>query len=230
MKRRRIDMTLTLTANNKIFLRRFLAAVAALSLVAASGCSSNAKSGTDARDADSAGGHIDVLCIGDRINNPQESFHYSYKYADTSGWLDDEADVTPQAMDITAKDKSSSHSYHGVRSNEESWNGAVLYLAHLNITGMSARLDSLNGTSSIVSRGTESMNGYSTTKYSIDTASANSSDKNTFETLFGKGSFEKGTVWMGQDGCAVKLVLDEAIAQTNGSLNKSHYEMARIKK
>jgi hypothetical protein len=222
---------MTFSVENKAFLRRSLAAVAALALLAASGCTSSGKSeGADARDASSGGGHIDVMCIGDRINSPTESFHYSYKYTDASGSVDKEADITPQAMDITITDGSGSHSYHGTRSDEASWNGAVLDLSNLNITAMSARLDSLNGTSSIVSQGAQATNGYPATKYSIDTASANSSDRKTFVTLFGPGSFEKGTIWMGQDGCTVKLVLDEGLSQTNGSLQKRHYEMARIKK
>ena len=101
-------------------------------------------------------------------------------------------------------------------------------LSGLNITGMSARLGSLNS-SAVTSQGAESVNGYSTTKYAIDTTSADSTDKQTFETLFGKGSFEKGTVWIQADGCAVKLVLDEGLQQTDGSVKKAHYEMAMIK-
>jgi len=73
------------------------------------------------------------------------------------------------------------------------------------------------------------MNGYDTTRYSIDTAKADSSDRKQFETLFGAGSSEKGTAWVPADGCAVKLVLDEAV-QINGSLKDAHYEIERIKK
>jgi hypothetical protein len=75
----------------------------------------------------------------------------------------------------------------------------------------------------------EPINGYRTTTYSIDTASAKSSDQKMFATLFGAGSSEKGAVWMTADGCAVKLVLDEQLAQTNGSVLKSHYEISRSK-
>jgi hypothetical protein len=222
---------MTFRVSNKALLRCSFAVVAALALLAASGCSSNAKSsGADAQGADSAGGHIDVMCLGDRINSPTESFHYSYKYTDASGSVDKEADITPQAMDITITDGSGSRTFHGVRSNEASWDGAVLDLSGLNITAMTARLGSLNNTSAVVRQGAEAINGYNATKYSIDTTSANSSDQKSFKTLFGPGSYEKGTVWMGQDGCAVKLVLDEGIAQTNGSVDKRHYEMARIKK
>lgn len=178
----------------------------------------------------SAGGHIELLCIGDRISNPSESFHYAFRYADASLFVQSDADITPQAMDITVKDKTGSHSYHAAHSNEDNWNRAVLDLSNLSITAMSARLVLLNDSSAIVPQGLESMNGYDTTKYSIDTTNANSSDRHKFETLVGKDSFEKGTVWVPADGCAVKLILDEGVAQTNSNVNKAHYEIERIKK
>jgi hypothetical protein len=180
--------------------------------------------GSNNRDA-----HIDVMCMGDRINDPSEAFHYSYKYSDVNGWVENEAEITPQTMDIVVKDKSGSHTFRGVRSDESSWNSAVLDLSHLNITAMSARVDTLNDSSAIVQQGRESMNGYETTKYSIDTGSTNSSDRQKFETLFGKGASEKGTAWMAPDGCVAKFTLDETIVQGD-TLKTAHYEMARIKK
>ncbi len=180
--------------------------------------------------ADPADTHVELLCVGDRINNPPEPFDYSYKYSGAAGSIDNEADITPQAMDITSKNSAGTHTYHGVHSDENSWNAAVLELSSLRFTGLSARVDSLNGTSALVPQGAESVNGYSTTKYAIDTTRANASDKQQFETLFGKGSFEKGTVWAPSDGCAVKLVLDEAILQNDGSVDKGHYELAVMKK
>jgi len=191
--------------------------------------SSGRKAGAVAA-SNNADTHIDVMCVGDRINNPPESFHYSYVYTDASSSVDKEADITAQDMAITIKDKSGSHSYHGTRSDETSWDRAVLDLSGLNITAMSARLNSLNGTSALINQGADAVNNYSSTKYSIDTTSANSSDKRKFDVLFGGGSFEKGTIWMGADGCAVKLALDEGIWQQNGDVKKVHYEMARIKK
>jgi hypothetical protein len=196
------------------------------------GCASRPKSNgaEQGSGSDSAAAHIDVMCVGDRIEKPTEAFHYSYNYSDASRWVNDEADITPQSMDITTKDKSGTHVYHGARSDEASWNSAVLDLSGLSITTMSARLDSLNGGSAIVSQGAEALNGYQTTKYSIDTTSAKSADQKTFAVLFGPGSFDKGTVWMGQDGCVVKLVLDEGVSQMNGGVEKRHYEIARSRK
>jgi hypothetical protein len=201
----------------------------AASLITVAACNSTPSSKSAGAASDSAGARVDLLCIGDRISNPPESFHYSYKHEDASGSTENEADITPQTMDITIRDKSGSHQYHGVRSDETSWNRAVLDLSNLHITAMSSVLVTLNDSSAIVRHGSESMNGYDTTKFSIDTANASSSDKRKFETLFGNGSFEKGTVWAPHDGCAVKLVLDEAV-QFGGNLKKAHYEINRIKK
>jgi len=217
------------------FQELWLYPVIGFALITASACNSSpASSGSreaGARAAsDNASTHIDVMCIGDRINNPPGAFHYSYKYADASGSVHKEADITPQTMDITIQDKSGLHKYHGARSDEGSWSSAVLNLSGLNITKMSARLSSLNGTSAIVQQGAEAINGYSATRYAIDTNGANASDKNKFEMILGKGSFEKGMVWMGDDGCGVRLVLDEGIWQTNDGVNQAHYEMAVIKK
>lgn|SRR5581483_1651941 len=87
-------------------------------------------------------------------------------------------------MDISIKDKSDTHSYHGVRSDEASWNSAVLDLSGLNFTRMSSTLDSLNDrfSSAFSKDGSEAVNGYQTTRYAIDTEKANSSDKKSFET------------------------------------------------
>jgi hypothetical protein len=172
---------------------------------------------------------VDILCVGDRINNPPETFHYSYKYSDTAGSIDNEAEITPQTIDIKSTDKSGTHSFHGVRTDEASWNAAVLDLSSLRLTAMSARLDSLNGTSAIKAHGTEPVNGYRATKYAIDTTQASAADQQQYATLFGKGSFEKGTLWQPADGCAVKLVLDDAIVRQDGTVSQGHYEISRIK-
>jgi len=213
----------------RFLLTTWIGPMLGLALVVTSACNSDSTSKTAAASGNGAGSHIDVLFIGDRINDPPESFHYSYKYSDMSGSTQKDADITPQVMDITIKDKSGSHSFHGVHSNEASWSSAVVDLSNLNMTAMSSRLNSLDNTSAIVRQSSEPMNGYDATKYSIDTASASSSDKKKFEFLFGAGSFEKGTAWVAADGCAVKLVLDEAV-QINGSLKNAHYEIQRIKK
>ena len=203
-----------------------------LVLLAVCGCSSGAKGteGAPTSAGDSGSGiHLDVGCMLDRVDKASESFHYSYKYASDSTWADYEADVTPTSIDGVTKAPMGSSSVHAVRSDSDGWDTAVLALSSLSFTALTGRLAGLDGTSAITSQDTEQVNGYSATKYGIDTAQANTSDRQTIETLFGKGSFDKGTVWMGSDGCAVKVVLDEGWPIDN-RLEKRHYEIARIKK
>jgi hypothetical protein len=204
-----------------------------LILITLPGCTSKTESKTTeqraAATSESAGSHVDLMCIAERINNPPEPFHYSYKYNDASTSVSKEADITPQTMEITIKDQSGSHSFHGARSDEVSWNSAVLDLSGLGLTAMMSRFDALNGTSAIVRQASESMNGYDTSRYAIDSTSAGASDQRTFAALFGTGAFEKGTVWVPADGCAVKLVLDERMS-FGGKLKDAHYELDRIHK
>jgi hypothetical protein len=168
-------------------------------------------------------------CVGNHIESPPEAFHYSYK-STVGGSVGKEAEITPQSMDVTIQDKYGSHKYRGVRSDEASWNSAVLNLSGSGVTAMSARIDSIKDKSAVVHAGAEPRNGYQTTKYSIDTTNASSSDLRTYEAFFGSGSYEKGTIWITADGCPVKLILDEATKQANGSVDKDHFEIDMIKR
>lgn len=210
--------------------RCYLTLFIVVSLFTASACNSNsnAKARTDSGDGiDLASA---VMCIGDRVNSPTEAFHYSYKYSEAgSSFRNDEADVTPQAIDLTTVDQSGTHHFHGVRSDEASWDSVIVDLGHLSFTAMTGHLAPLKGSSAVVEQGSESMNGYSTTKFVIDTDNANATDKHTFAALLGNGSFEKGTLWVAADGCAATLLLDEGVWR-NGNVNKDHFEIARLKK
>jgi len=211
----------------------FCCAVMIFVLITIAACTSKSETNTEGKVAPaasaSAGPHLDVMCVGELINNPPEPFHFSYKYSDASGSASKDADITPQSMDITIIDQSGSHSYHGVRSDDLSWNRAVLDLSGLGMTGMMSRLDALNDTSALARQATEIINGYDTTRFAIDSTKASASDQRKFEALFGNGSYEKGTVWLPSDGCSVKLVLDERVL-LGGKLKDAHYEMARIRR
>lgn len=194
------------------------------------GCGSNAKStrADSASDSDS-GIRLDAGCMLDHVDKPSQSFHYSYKFASDSTWENYEADVTPASIDGTAKTSIGSSSIHAIRSDSDGWDTAVLALSSLSFTALTGRLTALDGTTAIASQGAEQVNGFSATKYAIDTSHASASDQHNLEALLGKGSFDKGTIWMGQDGCAVKVMVDEGWPIDN-RLEKRHYEIARIKK
>lgn len=204
-----------------------LSAVLALTVA---GCSSSAKLNSADSASDSGSGiHLDAGCMLDRVDKASESFHYSYKYASDTTWENYEADVTPTTIDGTAKTPMGSSSVHAVRSDSNGWDTAVLALSSLSFTALTGRLAALDGTTAIASQGAEQVNGFSTTKYTIDTSHADASDQQNLETLLGKGSFDKGTIWMAQDGCAVKVMLDEGWPIDN-RLEKRHYEIARVRK
>lgn len=213
---------------------RALLAAAVSVLLFGVGCSSPAKStvGGDGSPAGTRAEHptINVNCLGDRIANPSDSFHYSFKAIDEQSTVDKEAEVSPQTIDITIQQAGRSNSYHGKKSDQTSWDSAVLDLSGSGLTVMTARLDFIKDTSSLKHADDGTVNGYSAAHYSIDTANANSRDKQTFTTMFGSGSYDKGDIWVAAEGCPIKLVLDEARQQPNGNVAKTHFEVNFIKK
>lgn len=209
-------------------LRYGLATIAALLLFTTCGCHSSLQSGK-AESRRSADVRLHVGCVLDRIEKPTESFHYSYKYADAATWHDYEADVTPLSIDGVDREPSRSTDVHAKRSDDTEWGSAVLSLSSLGLTALTGHLAGIEGTSAITRQGADNVNGYSTSKYAIDTGSANAADQQDYTTLFGTGSFEKGTIWMGQDGCAVKVAIDEGVS-IDGSIQKRHYEISRALK
>ena len=225
--KRHLDSTL-------IVPRRALLTGAVSLLLFGVGCSSPAKS-TAGDDRSPAGtsaeaSTIDVNCIGDRIANPRDSFRYSFKATDEQSTVNKEAEVTPQTMDIIIQQAGRSHSYHGIKSNQTSWDSAVLDLSGSGLTVMIARLGFIKDTSSLKHADDGMVNGYRAAHYSIDTATANSSDKQTFAAMFGLGSYDKGDIWVAAEGCPIKLVLDDARQQPSGSVAKTHFEVNFIKK
>src|SRR6266568_8805866 len=230
MRRRRKMAKYTAASPTRALLA---AAVSVLLFGAVAGCNSQPKPATNGDPAAGrrdTGHKVDINCLGDHVSNPSDSFHYSFKATDEQNAVDKEAEVTPQTMVVTIQDKSGSHTYHGTRSDEGSWGRAVLDLSGWGMTVMTARVAFIEDTSALRRIGDEPMNGYNTTQYSIDTTSGNTSDAQTFRTMFGAASYDKGTVWVGARGCPVKLILDEVTQQNNGSIDKRHFEIAVSKK
>lgn len=170
---------------------------------------------------------IDLNCIVDRIQNPPEAFHYSYK-KDGANYVDEEADVTPQTIDGTFKNNDISRAVHGVRSDKDSWQTAWMSL--MGISGMSSTVALVRNSSAMVREGTEKVNGYDAIRYSIDTARGSGAETALYRSTLGSGGFERGTVWVTSQGCPVKFSLDSEMHLNDGSVQKVHYEEAMIKK
>ena len=180
----------------------------------------------DTKAAAAPAGHgIDLNCVMDHIQNPPGSFHYSYK-KDSSNPVHEEADITPQTIDGSFTNGSGSHPVHGVKSDAQSWQGAWTGL--MGIAGMSSAVALVKSGSVIQSEGAEKVNGYDTTKYSVDTSRADTVEQGLYRATLGSGGFEKGTWWVTADGCPVKLSLDSELHSNNGSVEKLHYEEAMV--
>jgi hypothetical protein len=172
-----------------------------------------------------AGLDIDLNCVINHIQNPPESFHYTFKVDSDNPW-EEEADVTPQMIDGRFKNNSSpdTQQFHGAPREVSSNLMAIGRMASLFAT--------VRSTSAVVNEGAEKdVNSYNTVKYSIDTARGNATEQALYKSILGPGGSEKGTVWVTSQGCPVRIVLDEELHSKDGSLvGKVHYEEAMSKK
>jgi len=203
-------------------------------------CTTNSKSKAVVSDENAAAssgkvaGHlgsnpgIDLQCVMDHIQNPPDSFHYSYR-KDASDHVVQEADVTPQTIDGSSSNEGFSRGFHGDRSNPHSWQDAQSGL--MGLSGMSSAIALIRNSSALKREGTEQVNGYETSKYSIDTSRGDATERGLYQTVLGPGGFEKGEAWVTPQGCPVKLVLDSELHKNDGSLMEAiHYQEAMVKK
>jgi len=209
------------------------AVMVALALLAAVGCNSEPSKTAEheppavqknTRAATSINTAIDLNCVMNHIQNPPESFHYSYRNESPNSWVE-EADVTPQTIDGSFSNSylQKPQQFHG-KPQEVSSNLMA-------IGQMSSIFATVRNTSAVISEGTEGVNGYSTVRYSIDTGHGTPTEQALYKSILGPGGSEKGTVWVTSDGCPVRIVLDEELHSKDGSLSgKAHYEEAMVKK
>lgn len=181
-----------------------------------------AQAGVDA--GNGTGPDIDLNCIVRHIQNPPESFHYSFSDVSDNSWQED-AEVTPQNIDgsfmnsfLPAKEE-----FHGPPQQVSSNLMAIGRMASI--------FSTVHTTSAVVNQGPEQKNGYDAVKYLIDTARAASTEQNLFKSVLGPGGFEKGYVWVTSQGCPVQIALDEEIHRKDGSAaGKAHYEETMTRK
>ena len=173
----------------------------------------------------SADPDIDLNCVISHIQNPPESFHYSFKAESDNPWQE-EADVTPQGIDGSFSNSSlpTPQQFHGAPREVSSNLMAIGRMASLFAT--------VSHTSAVVNEGAEKgVNGYNTVKFSIDTARGTATEQGLYKSILGPDGFEKGSVWVSSQGCPVRIVLDEELHSKDGSLaGKTHYEQAMVKK
>ncbi|MGH9728941.1 MAG: hypothetical protein ACRD4V_10170 [Candidatus Acidiferrales bacterium] len=165
---------------------------------------------------------IDLECAADRIQKAPAPFHWSYKkIVPPQTNADWEADVSLDSIAGTVIDSSGTRAIHAVRSDNTSWNTAMLLL-----TGPlpASTFALVNNSSATARTGTENVNGESTIKYAIDTSRDTPADASLIKNILGANGFVKGSAWVTPDGCPVKFVLDVEQHLHDGSVEKEHYE------
>ena len=205
-----------------------------LALLATVACNSSKSSQSEEKSgvgekpaAAQSGPTLDLNCVIDHIQNPTEAFHYSYK-KDSSYPVQEEADITPQTIAGTFTNSGGTHPVNGTRADADSWHAAWAGLT--GISGMSSTIALVRNGSAMVQEGTEQVNGYATTKYSIDTALGDAAEQGLYRSTLGNGGFEKGTVWVTAQGCPAKMSIDSEMHANDGSVEKIHYEESMVKK
>ena len=172
-----------------------------------------------------AGPNVDLNCVINHLQKPPESFHYMFKDESDSPWSE-QADVTPQMIDGSFKSNymPAAVAIHGAPQE-------IPHQYQWAIGRMASLFALVRGTSAMANEGAENgVNGYNTTKLSIDTTRATATEQGLYTGTLGPGGSEKGTVWVISDGCPVKLVIDEELRSKDGKVSgKAHYEEAMIK-
>lgn len=166
---------------------------------------------------------ISLQCAAGHVQKAPAPFHWSFKKAVTPDTNADwEADVTADAIAGTLIDSSGTRAIHGSRSDQTSWNTAVLILSG----PLPASTFSLVDNSSATTRaGKEVANGVNAIKYSIDTAQDTPADASLIRTVLGPKGFIKGAAWVTRDGCPVKFTIDVEQHNQYGRVDKEHYEL-----
>ncbi len=167
-----------------------------------------------------------LACYASRVMQAPAPFHLSWKLDDSSGHSDWEADITANTIDGTWTNSSGTRKIHGVRTDQSSWGAAV---ATFPLSSQSGHFRLLYGTSAIAPAGRETVNGYDTTKYTIDTSHASAADAVALRYAVGAKGYITGTAWADKEGCVVKFSLDEAFEQHDGTLDKEHLDVGMTK-
>ena len=166
------------------------------------------------------------VCLQRMIKNPPGPFHVSF--VEKSSGQDAstvDADVTPATIDYTKHDTSA-----GQTSTD------TKHLVRAQVTEMEVDFDLMKpvpwhgelvaAQDAAKSAGTESVNGYNTIRYSIDTANEPAARKAAFLSLMAVKDYKiLGFAWVTSDtGCLVKYTIDFEQDEENGSVKKTHFE------
>jgi hypothetical protein len=216
--------------------RRTLCVAIAAVVLFACGC----KSGTDGTSGSSATGAESnarpdpnkfsptgaSLCLQQMIKNPPGPLHLSFAERSSDNHASSVvADVTPATVDYTRRE-----------TNNGQTTTTTKHLARAQMSEMELDFAVMSpvpwhgelvaAQDAAKSAGEQSVDGYNTLKYSIDTANEPPSQKAVFDSLMAVNDYKiAGTAWVTSDsGCLVKWAIDLEQDAKNGSVKKTHFE------
>jgi len=169
------------------------------------------------------------LCVQTMAQNPTHAFHFSASrtHPDTGERSTTEAEISPRMIDLTKSDSSSTTTTHWPRSDETGWTMAIKSIA---IAGPWMQLNMAKFATK--RGGPETVNGFDTIKYNVDTTSDDPADKAGYIASMDATDYNiVGSAWLTKDtGCILKYVLDFEVDAKDGKVSKTHYEGAVIRK
>ncbi|HZT69098.1 MAG TPA: hypothetical protein VFC10_05040 [Terriglobia bacterium] len=217
-----------------LFMRGAIRGAMGAALMLSFGCTQNRLAETDRREA--AGAHradhgkfspTDAsVCLHQMIKNPPGRLHLSFAESSSdSKSTSIEADVTPARITYTRRETSARQTSASTKKLEMAQlsemeldfdiMGPVPWHGELVAAQDAARAE-----------GKESVNGYDTLKYAMDTANEPASQKATFASLMAVKDYDiAGQAWITADtGCLVKYSIDFTKDARDGNVTKVHFE------
>lgn len=167
--------------------------------------------------------NVRLQCLAEHVENAPAPFHLSYKKSTQASNSDWETDITANSISGMVVDDAGTRAIQGIRTNGAAWGKAVADVI-APISGSQRTFALVRNSSATRRDGKEKVNGEDTVKYTIDSARDTAVDASQVDGLLGAGGFIKGAVWVTNDGCPVRLVMDAQMHMPDGNLEKEHYE------
>ena len=215
--------------NHEGFIRHLAGGAVVLVLAIASGCGSR-PSGR----AETSHSKVDLtraaLQLQGMVKNPPGPFHVSFTESSSKSSSDQhvvstEGDVTPATIDYTESEtehgQTSTNTKHVARTQMSEMQLDMHFMLPVPWHGeLFAAGDATKPA------GSESVNGYDTMKYSIDTADEPPAEKATFSKMMLDKDYKiVGTAWVAKDnGALVKYVIDMEENGKDGGVKRTHFE------
>jgi hypothetical protein len=165
------------------------------------------------------------LCLPSMAKSPSRPFHFSTVKTSDAGTYASEADISQQTMDVTSRNSTGTITNHYPRS--AGWDSAI---APLVLAGPGRELNMAKF--AVKSLGPETVNGFDTIKYAVDTTHEDPLDKAGYLAGMNVKDYNiVGTAWLTKDtGCILKYDIDFEMDGKDGKVSKTHYEGAITKR